>query len=109
MTIKLDPACFKGFPLAITNQGYLLPCCYCDDPWTLNNEEFQKLYRVSKISDHNTINDIIYSKEWKRFFKNLKKHKGPPACMNTCRKNTEVRKDVSINTSSNEIETIKIR
>lgn len=105
--IKLDPQCFKGFPMAITNKGYLIPCCYCDDPKTMNDPEFQKLLAVSKISDNDNLEQIIFNKQWKRFEKNLRRHQGPHACMNTCKvredKNNIIRKDVHIDPNSKQI------
>jgi len=90
----LVPKCFKReLSFAITNRGYLIPCCYCDDPDTLNDEEFKKLLSVSKISDNESIKDILYSKQWKKFFKNLKSHKGPPACWKTCGIRSETREE----------------
>lgn len=106
--IKLNPACFEGFPLSITNQGYLLPCCYCDDKETIEDEEFQKLYTASNISDYDTIEEIIYSDKWIEFFENLKKHKGPPACRNTCSENIRPRKDVYMETKADLIEEEKV-
>ena len=84
MTIKLKPACFEGFPLAITNQGVLIPCCYCDDPPTLKDKEFKKLMAVSRLDDNKSIKEILRKKEWRTFYRNLKRHKGPEACMITC-------------------------
>lgn len=109
--VKLDPMCFKDFPMSITNQGYLLPCCYCDDPVTMNDPAFQKLVQVSKISDHESIQDILAQKEWKDFEKNLKKNIGPPACINTCQirknKNDIVRKDTHIDPKNRKIKRVR--
>jgi len=108
---RLDPQCFRGFPMAVTNTGYLIPCCYCDDPKTLNDPEFKKLLAVSKINDYDTLDEIINTKEWKRFEKNLRRNIGPHACMHTCkvRKNKDdiVRKDTHIDPKSKDI--IKVR
>ena len=99
--IKLDPMCFKRFPMAITNTGYLLPCCYCDDKPTLQDLGFKKLMEVSKIDEYSNLNEIVSTKEWKDFENNLRNHKGPPACMTICRvrenKNNITRKDTWIN------------
>ena len=106
MTVKLKPACFEGFPLAVTNQGYLLPCCYCDDPHTLRDLEFQKLMAVSKLDDSESIEKILAKKQWKRFYKNLTRHVGPPACMQVCsikEKGKGVRRDEHVETSSKKI------
>tara|TARA_B100000424_G_scaffold67817_2_gene50280 strand:- start:10901 stop:11245 length:345 start_codon:yes stop_codon:yes gene_type:complete len=81
---KLDPACFKGYLMAITNQGYVIPCCWCDTPRTLNDPEFKKLLRVSNINFYDDLEEMFNNEEWKNFYENLKQHKGPPACMNNC-------------------------
>jgi hypothetical protein len=109
--IKLDPICFKGFQMVVTNTGYLLPCCYCDDQWTLEDLEFKKLMTVSKIDEYDTLDEIVFSKEWKDFEENLINHKGPPACMSVCRvredKNNIIRKDTWINPDSGLVEKVR--
>ncbi len=84
--MKLDPLCFKNeIALAVTNQGYLIPCCRCDVPSSMNDPEFKKLLAVSKISDVDDINEILLSEEWIQFYKNLINNKGLKACIDTCR------------------------
>lgn len=111
MEIKLDPQCFKGFPMAITNQGYLIPCCYCDHPTTMKDPEFQKLLAVSNINDYENLEDIINTKEWTDFEKNLKNHKGPRACIQTCQirenKDDIIRKDTHIDPKTKSIFTVR--
>ena len=47
---KLIPKCFNGtLQAAITNRGYLIPCCYCDTKTNLDSPEMKKLEKVSKI------------------------------------------------------------
>ena len=41
--------------------------CYCDDPPTTNDPEFQKLMAVSKLDDNESIKEILAKKEWARF------------------------------------------
>lgn len=85
---KLDPMCIKGeIAMAVTNRGELIPCCRCDDPHTTNDPKFKKLLEASKISDYDSIDEILKTKEWKRFFKNLQNNKGPNACWYTCQAN----------------------
>lgn len=84
---ELDPLCIKGkIAMAITNRGELIPCCRCDDPHTINDNEFQKLLAVSKISDYNSIDEILDTEEWRNFEENLRNNRGPQACWNTCKK-----------------------
>jgi len=110
--IKLDPICFRGtHMMAITNTGYLLPCCYCDHPSTLEDIEFKKLLAVSKIEDYETIDEILSKKEWIDFEENLRNHKGAPACIEVCRvredKNNIIRKDIWINLDDGTIDGVK--
>lgn len=85
---ELDPLCIKAqIGFAVTNRGELIPCCRCDEPKTMNDLEFQKLLAVSKIEDYDSVDEILQTKQWKQFFKNLQNHKGPAACWRTCKKN----------------------
>ena len=89
-SIQLDPQCFNGkMSFAVTNRGHLIPCCRCDDPRTMGDTKFQELLAVSKISDNNTIENILETDEWKLFYINLTQHQGPDACKNTCNKNKD--------------------
>ena len=83
--IKMKPMCFEEFSFAVTNKGELLPCCYCDDKKTLNDPDFKKLTKVSKLSDYDKIEDIFKNKEWKEFY-DLLANNIPPcrACFYTC-------------------------
>jgi|SRR6056300_926007 len=82
---KLKPKCFNGdLQAAITNRGYLIPCCYCDTKTNLSSPEMKKLEKVSKIDDVNNIEEILLSDEWQEFANNLENDKGPPACWHVC-------------------------
>ena len=110
MTIKLKPACFEEFPLAITNQGVLLPCCYCDDPHTTTDREFKKLMAVSKLDDYDSIEQILATKQWKRFYKNLTRNVGPPACMTVCsvkEKGKGIRRLEHVTTSNKKLKKVR--
>lgn len=85
---KLDPQCFKDeMSFAVTNRGHLIPCCRCDDPFTMEDPKFKKLLSVSKIDRYESIDEIIRQKEWLDFMRDLENHKGPHACFFTCRQN----------------------
>ena len=86
--IELRPLCFEGqMSFAVTNRGHLIPCCWCDDPKTMDDPEFQKLLTVSKIEDYESIDQILTKVEWIEFNKNLQQNRGPNACITKCRKN----------------------
>ena len=83
--IKMKPMCFEDFLFGITNKSELLPCCYCDDPKTLNDPDFKKLTDVSKLADYDKIEDIFKNKEWKEFYDLLANDRAPcHACYRTC-------------------------
>jgi hypothetical protein len=93
--IKLDPICFKNFPMEINNLGYLLPCCYCDENENLKDPKIQKLLSVSKLDEHETIEEIVFSKEWKEFEENLRNHEGPLFCIRNCKITEENEKTIT--------------
>ena len=60
---QLDPMCLKNeVHVAITNLGEVIPCCYLDTPYNQFDTDYQKLLKVSKISDYDNI-DEIYDQE----------------------------------------------
>ena len=90
---KLIPKCFNGsISAAITNRGYLLPCCYCDKPTNLASPEIKKIEKVSKIDDVNSIEEILLSDEWQEFANNLENNKGPAFCWWVCGNNKNEKK-----------------
>lgn len=102
--IELEPKCMitpknkegKYAQLAaVTNRGYLIPCCWIDEKETLNHPIMQKMLKVSKISEHKSIDEIVLSKEWIEFATNLANHdidKILPTCIHHCRKRKETDK-----------------
>ena len=107
--IKLDPKCLKDnkMQMAVTNNGELIPCCWCDSAHTRDNPTYKKLLAVSKIDDYEKIEDILETIEWKEFENNLRNNKGLPACERTCpvRKDKEdvVKKSFTIDLDSDKI------
>lgn len=90
---KLKPKCFENWATAYTSTGYLVPCCYCDNPETMNDSNFKKLLNVSKVDDVETIEDILLTTEWSDFRDNLKKDKAPNVCFKFCGQNkTSIKK-----------------
>ena len=108
----MKPMCFEEFGFAITNKGELLPCCYCDSQKTLNDPDFKKLTKVSKLADYDKIEDIFKNKEWKEFYDLLANDIAPcHACFKTCGFNKdgtpikEVREDTYFNKDGTERKT----
>ena len=76
---------------AVTNRGELIPCCWLDTPQTLKHPIMQKMLKVSKIDENKTVEDILFSKEWREFAKNLVERnmdKVLPSCIDHCKKRT---------------------
>ena len=76
--IILEPRCMpakgsieKRMQAAMTNRGELIPCCWMDQSSALEHPVMKQMLKVSKISDHNSIEDILTTKEWQEFAKNL--------------------------------------
>ena len=110
--LKLDPKCFyHDFPMTITNTGYLLPCCYWDENEFYGDPKFQELLNASKIDEHETLEEIIYSKEWKEFEENLRNHKGLTGCIRNCKitngTRDPVRQNIWMNTENNTVKKIE--
>ena len=82
---KLKPLCFKRFHMSVTNEGILMPCCFCDDPETRSDPEFKKMMKVSHLKDYDDIEEIFYNKEWIDFYRKLENNIAPVlACYQQC-------------------------
>lgn len=85
--ILLDPKCINGtIDMAVDNRGRLIPCCYCDVPKMTNDPEYSKLLEVSYLENYDSVEEILATKQWKRFFKRLKQNNGFSECNKVCRK-----------------------
>ena len=94
----LEPRCMPAhgsiedrMQAAITNRGELVPCCWIDQKMAREDPVIQKMLKVSNISDYNSIEDILLTKEWKEFAKNLAEknlNKVRPICIYHCKRRT---------------------
>ena len=66
--------------------GQLYPCCWLDSTQR-NNPEYASLNVDHLNIRYNTINEIVKSKEWKNFYKNLKVDTCPSFCKERCTTN----------------------
>ena len=41
--VKIKPKCMYGMEAAVTATGWLVPCCWCDQPPTMNNGNFKRM------------------------------------------------------------------
>ena len=96
--IILEPRCMpakgsieKRMQAAMTNRGELIPCCWMDQASALEHPVMKQMLKVSKISEHNSIEDILLTKEWQEFARNLAEKnlkKVIPTCITHCKKRT---------------------
>ena len=80
----LKPDCFEHRPFGTDAWGRLLPCCMADDHGNYDEFMYKKLVEVSKISDHDSIEDIIFSEPWQIFLANLEENEGLSHCHEVC-------------------------
>ena len=91
--LKLNPRCIAGtMQAAVTNRGHLIPCCWLDDKNNLNHPIMKSLLKVSKISEVDDIEQIVFTKEWIEFEKNLKE-RNFDKILPTCKHQCQVRED----------------
>ena len=96
--IILEPRCmpkhgsieYRMSP-AMTNRGELIPCCWMDQAKALKHPIMKQMLKVSKVSDYNNIEEILLTKEWQQFAKDLAEKnidKVVPVCITHCQKRT---------------------
>ena len=97
--MKFKPKCLSGEQqTAVNNRGELLPCCYCDDERALKKPQLKRLTAVSKISEVEDIEEILFSKPWMKFEEDLRTENWPEipgTCIYHCqeRDNTKIKKE----------------
>ena len=96
--IILEPRCmpkhgsieYRMSP-AMTNRGELIPCCWMDQAKALKHPIMKQMLKVSKVSDYNSIEEILLTKEWQQFAKDLAEKdidKVVPVCTTHSKKRT---------------------
>ena len=105
MKNEIDAKCLDNRQQAFgfTNRGELIPCCWADTGYNRDHPTFQKLVKVSKIADHDSIEDILMTDEWIEFTENLMNGKGMPVCHHVCKKRTTAqhKKEIFIDDDGN--------
>ena len=86
--MKFNPKCLSGKQqTAVNNRGELLPCCYCDEDEDLATPQLKRLTDVSKISEVEDIEQILFSKPWMKFEEDLRTENWPEIpkiCIHHC-------------------------
>ena len=98
---KLKPKCHPDYEngqsqFGYSAQGYLLPCCWCDQ----GAPEFEKLKTEDlAVANNDSIQDIITSDAWIEFGNSLVASNGenaPEMCWKYCASDKDVIKKVTI-------------
>ncbi len=95
--IKLMPRCMfknkiKSQQAAVSNRGHLIPCCWLDNAKTINHPIMKELLKVSKINEVEDIEQIVFSKEWQEFEKNLRE-RNMDKILHCCKHHCRLRED----------------
>ena len=90
---KIKPNCVHSLnqSMEILNTGHLVPCTHMGTPHGYRDPIMVKLMEKTKLSDYNSIEDIISQPEWIQYFENLKKNIGPEACFYYCNATNNIR------------------
>ena len=84
----IKPKCLNGsqcYGFSNIKGGYILPCCWCDKP--RYHKEFENLMQEHlKITNVNSVESIIHSKEWQDFYDTLinRPEEAPSLCHKFC-------------------------
>ena len=97
MPIDFEPKCMlqgndRRQQVAVTNRGHLIPCCWIDQTDELEHPTMQKMLAVSKISEVESIDEILLSEPWQKFAKDLAENNFKeimPVCVTHCLKRTD--------------------
>jgi len=81
---NLKPKCLSGKPYGHTARGYILPCCHWDIPNLFESDIAALVDEKFKLGDLQSVEDAVLSKEWKSFYSDLKRGKGPDLCYEYC-------------------------
>jgi len=94
MPSDLEPRCMlqgkeRRQQAAVTNRGHLIPCCWVDQPKELEHPVMKEMLKVSKISEVESIDEILLSEPWQKFARDLAERNMKeimPVCKKHCRK-----------------------
>ena len=89
---ELEPRCMiqgneRRQQAAVTNRGHLIPCCWIDQTEELKHPTMQKILAVSKISEVESIDEILLSEPWQKIAKDLAENNFKeimPVCVTHC-------------------------
>lgn len=85
--MKIYPKCLEeDAEFGNTSKGYILPCCWWDQPFIFDDDSPIKdlLKEKFKLSEVNSVQEIVESEEWQTFYDGLKNGKAPDLCYSIC-------------------------
>lgn len=82
---NLFPKCLnKSFQMGHTARGYILPCCWADRPDLFESDMKDLVKEKFKLDNVQSVKDVIHSKEWENFYKDLEAGNGRKICYIYC-------------------------
>ena len=97
LDMKLVPKCVHANRAeAYVNTGHILPCCWVDGLFARKEPEIEALFADHlKVENNNSLEDILFSKEWIEFYDLILNHpeKAPKECYKYCGESTNLRKN----------------
>jgi len=80
---------------AVTKFGELIPCCWLDTSTNREDPSYKKLLAVSKLSDYESIDELILTEEWLEFNDYIRDGKSPfYGCLRNCKKGVQIKKEI---------------
>jgi acetyl-CoA carboxylase beta subunit len=96
--MKIKPKCLQSNtrPLGHSAEGYLLPCCWCDN--IVHKDKYTELlYQEQlKIQNNDRIESIIDSREWQQFVDAIHSDDPPNVCKTFCGELTSTKETIII-------------
>lgn len=83
--MKIKPKCITPEEMTFghTSQGYILPCCWCDNI-LMRDSAVDSLYDESISLKNNTVKNIINSTIWTNFVDKIFSDDPPKVCKHFC-------------------------
>lgn len=114
--MKIDPKCLKfdsrdNKGAAYTSDGFMLPCCWMDDPPVHNFIVKAGLKDPElAVANNERLEDIFSSDQWEQFFQNLINE--PDKCSYMCKKKCGVELselETELRKAEERVEVLKLR
>ena len=82
---EIYPKCLSGEQqIGHTARGYILPCCWWDQPNLFNSEIKDLVQSKFNLSTVGSVTEVLGSDEWQAFYNNLRAGQAPSLCHIFC-------------------------